>query len=123
VVEDDSLICLLLEDMLLELGCQVVGTAADVKRALDLARREESIDVAILDVNLGGRQVFPVAGVLAGRGVPFLFATGMGADGLPAEWLGHCSVQKPMSIEGLGTALRRAMDNRPAKDQPAPAEP
>jgi DNA-binding response OmpR family regulator len=112
VVEDDSLICLLLEDMLLELGCRVVGTAADVKRAIDLARREESVDVAILDVNLGGRQVFPVAEVLAERGVPFLFATGMGADGLPAEWLGHCSVQKPMTIEGLGNALRRAMRER-----------
>ena len=103
------MICLLVEDMLLELGCQVVGTAADVKRAIDLVQREQSIDVAILDVNLGGRQVFPVAEILAGRGVPFLFASGMGADGLPTEWLGHCSVQKPMTIEGLGTALRRAM--------------
>ena len=109
VVEDDSMICLLVEDMLLELGCQVVGTAADVKRAIDLVQREQSIDVAILDVNLGGRQVFPVAEILAARGVPFLFASGMGADGLPADWLGHCSVQKPMTIEGLGTALRRAM--------------
>ena len=109
MVEDDSLICLLLEDMLLELGCRVVGTAADVTRAIDLARREESVDVAILDVNLGGRQVFPVAEILAERGVPFLFATGMGADGLPADWLGHCSVQKPMTIEGLGNGLRRAI--------------
>jgi DNA-binding response OmpR family regulator len=103
------MICLLLEDMLLELGCRVVGTAADIKRAIDLAQREEGVDVAILDVNLGGRQVFPVAEILAGRGVPFLFATGMGADGLPADWLGHCAMQKPMTIEGLGNALRRAI--------------
>jgi CheY-like chemotaxis protein len=109
VVEDDSLICLLLEDMLLDLGCQVVGTAGDIKRAIELAQREDNVDVAILDVNLGGRQVFPVADILAKRGVPFLFATGMGAEGLPANWLGHCSLQKPMTIEGLGHALRRAI--------------
>jgi DNA-binding NtrC family response regulator len=109
VVEDDSLICLLLEDMLLDLGCQVVGTAGHIKRAIELAQCEENVDVAILDVNLGGRQVFPAADILAKRGVPFLFATGMGADALPAEWLGHCSLQKPMTMEGLGNALRRAI--------------
>jgi CheY-like chemotaxis protein len=109
VVEDDSLICLLLEDMLLDLGCQVVGTAGHIKRAIELAQREENVDVAILDVNLGGRQVFPAADILAKRGVPFLFATGMGADALPAEWLGHCSLQKPMTMEGLGNALRRVI--------------
>jgi CheY-like chemotaxis protein len=109
VVEDDSLICLLLEDMLLDLGCQVVGTAGHIKRAIELAQCEENVDVAILDVNLGGRQVFPAADILAKRGVPFLFATGMGADALPTEWLGHCSLQKPMTMEGLGNALRRAI--------------
>jgi CheY-like chemotaxis protein len=109
VVEDDSLICLLLEDMLLDLGCQVVGTAGHIKRAIELAQCEENIDVAILDVNLGGRQVFPAADILAKRGVPFLFATGLGADALPADWLGHCSLQKPMTMEGLGNALRRAI--------------
>jgi CheY-like chemotaxis protein len=109
VVEDDSLICLLLEDMLLDLGCQVVGTAGHIKRAIELAQCEENVDVAILDVNLGGRQVFPAADILAKRGVPFLFATGMGADALPEEWLGHCSLQKPMTMEGLGNALRRAI--------------
>ncbi len=109
VVEDDSLICLLLEDMLLELGCRVVGTAGHIKHAIELALCEEIVDVAILDVNLGDRQVFPVADILAERGVPFLFATGMGADGLPADWLGHCSLQKPMTLEGLGNALRRAI--------------
>jgi DNA-binding NtrC family response regulator len=112
VVEDDSLICLLLEDMLLDLGCQVVGTAGHIKRAIELAQCEENVDVAILDVNLGGRQVFPAADILAKRGVPFLFATGMGADALPAEWLGHCSLQKPMTMEGLGNALRRAIQEQ-----------
>src|ERR1700688_3231383 len=109
VVEDDSLICLLFEDMLSDLGCKVVGTACDFKRATELAQGQENIDVAILDVNLGGQQVFPVAEILSKRGIPFLFATGMGVDGLPADWQGHCSVQKPMTVASLGAALGRAV--------------
>jgi CheY-like chemotaxis protein len=109
VVEDDSLICLLFEDMLSDLGCKVVGTACDFKRAADLAQGQDDIDVAILDVNLGGQQVFPVAEILSKRGIPFLFATGMGADGLPPDWQGHCSVQKPMTVASLGAALGRAV--------------
>jgi CheY-like chemotaxis protein len=112
VVEDDSLICLLIEDMLSELGCKVVGTACDFKRATEWARRDESIDLAILDVNLGGQQVFPVADILCERGIPFLFATGLSADGLPADWQGHCSVQKPMTVATLANALGRAMRDR-----------
>jgi CheY-like chemotaxis protein len=109
VVEDDSLICLLLEDMLSDLGCKVVGAAGDFKKAIELAQREEDIDVAILDVNLGGQLVFPVADILSKRGIPFLFATGMGADGLPPHWQGHCTVQKPMTVASLATALGRAV--------------
>ena len=92
LVEDDVMICLLLEDMLQELGCEIVGPACDLKRATDLAQGEASIDVAILDVNLGGQVVFPVADILARRGVPVLFATGLGADGLPEAWRGHQTI-------------------------------
>jgi CheY-like chemotaxis protein len=109
VIEDDSLICLLFEDMLLDLGCKVVGTACDFKRATELAQGDENMDVAILDVNLGGQLVFPVADILSRRGIPFLFATGMGAGGLPADWQGHCSVSKPMTMASLADALGRAV--------------
>jgi len=109
VVEDESLICLLLEDMLQELGCKVVGTACNFKRATEMAEQEEGVDVAILDVNLGGQLVFPVADILVRRGIPFLFATGSGAGGLPASWQGHCFVQKPMTMTALGSALGRAI--------------
>jgi len=109
VVEDDSMICLLFEDMLADLGCKVVGTACDIRRAIELAERDESVDVAILDVNLGGQLVFPVAEILSKRGIPILFATGMGAGGLPPNWQGHCSVDKPMTIESLGAGLGRAI--------------
>jgi DNA-binding response OmpR family regulator len=111
LVEDDAMICLLLEDMLLEFGCEVIGPACDITRATDLARRHAGIDVAILDVNLAGKVVFPVAEILAQRGVPFLFATGMGADGLPADWQGHQTVQKPMSVAQLAAALGQTLAN------------
>jgi hypothetical protein len=97
VVEDDSLICLLLEDMLSELGCKVIGTACNFQRATELARRDESIDLAILDVNLGGQLVF---------------STGLGAGGLPEDWQGHSYVQKPMTVATLATALGRAIRDR-----------
>jgi DNA-binding NtrC family response regulator len=109
LVEDDSMISLLFEDMLADLGCKVVGTAYDIRRAIELAQRDESVDVAILDVNLGGQLVFPVADILFKRGIPILFATGMGAGGLPPNWQGHCSVDKPMTIESLGAGLGRAI--------------
>jgi CheY-like chemotaxis protein len=118
VVEDDSLICLLFEDMLLDLGCKVVGTACDFRRATELAQGQENVDVAILDVNLGGQLVFPVADILSRRGIPFVFATGMGADGLPPDWQGHCSVQKPMTVASLGTALGRAIREHGGSGRP-----
>lgn len=112
VVEDESMICLLLEDMLQDLGCKVVGTACSFQRALELAEREEGIDVAILDVNLGGQLVFPVADVLARRGIALLFATGAGAGGLPAHWQGHSSVQKPVTVATLASGLDRAIQEQ-----------
>jgi CheY-like chemotaxis protein len=112
VVEDESMICLLLEDMLQDLGCKVVGTACSFKRAIELAEREEGIDVAILDVNLGGQLVFPVADILSRRGIPLLFATGAGMGGLPAHWQGHSSVQKPMTVASLASGLDRAIQEQ-----------
>jgi CheY-like chemotaxis protein len=112
LVEDDMMICLLFEDMLVELGCKIVGPACDIRRATDLAQRHEGIDVAILDVHLAGQVVFPVADILAKRGVPFLFATGLGADELPAEWQDRQTLQKPMSMAQLIVALGNTMRDR-----------
>jgi CheY-like chemotaxis protein len=115
LVEDEMMICLLLEDMLLGFGCEIIGPACNIRRATDLAQRQESIDVAILDVNLAGQVVFPVADILAKRGVPILFATGLGADSLPPGWQGHQIVQKPMTMERLAVSLGNALrDRRPS---------
>lgn len=112
LVEDEVMICLLLEDMLHEFGCEIVGPACDLERATDLARSEEGLDAAILDVNLGGQVVFPVAEILAERGVPILFSTGMGVDGLPEAWRGRETIQKPMSMDQLAASLGNVLQVR-----------
>jgi DNA-binding response OmpR family regulator len=111
LVEDDTMICLMFEDMLLEFGCEIIGPACNITQAADLARCHEGIDVAILDVNLAGEMVFPVADILAGRGVPFLFATGMGVEGLPASWRDHQIIQKPMTMGQLAASLGHTLRN------------
>jgi DNA-binding response OmpR family regulator len=104
VVEDESIISFLLEDMLVTLGCADIFHAASVTTALSRID-DEPPDIAVLDVNLAGEPVFPVAEALDGLRVPFLFATGYGASGLPVKWAAHPVVQKPFTIEGLQAAL------------------
>ena len=82
VVEDELMIRMLLEDMLGELGYIVAAEAARIDEALDAANNAD-FDVAILDVNLNGEPILPVADALAARGTPFVFATGYGERGLP----------------------------------------
>src|SRR5215213_11656681 len=68
VVEDEAAISLLLEDMLLDFGCEVIGPAARLAAALDAVERE-TVDLAILDVNVAGEPIYPVAETLARKGV------------------------------------------------------
>jgi two-component SAPR family response regulator len=80
VVEDEVLAAMMLEDLLSDLGCEVVASLGGLDQALDwLAAQDELPDGALLDVNLGGEMVFPFAEALAERQVPFAFATGYGA--------------------------------------------
>lgn len=104
IVEDELLIGMLLEDMLVELGYQVAGTASRVEDALKLVNESE-LDAAILDVNLNGKEIYPVADVLAERKIPFLFATGYGERGLPAEFQERPTLQKPFQQEMLEAKL------------------
>src|SRR5829696_4237995 len=81
VVEDEAAISLLLEDMLLDFGCEVVGPAARLGAALALVR-DETVDLAILDVNVAGEPIYPVVSALADMKVPFVFSTGYGSAGI-----------------------------------------
>jgi CheY-like chemotaxis protein len=102
VVEDEALVAMLIEDLLRDLGCTVVGPVGSVARALALLRRE-AIDGALLDVNLGKERSYPVADALAARGVPFVFLTGYAEiDGSHAA---ACVLQKPLAAAALARTL------------------
>ena len=104
VVEDEAILAMLLEDMLTELGCTVVGVAGNVHDALDRLTRTVA-DGAVLDVNIGGEMVFPVADALAERGVPFMFATGYGPPGLDERYPRTAVLTKPYLLEQLADGL------------------
>jgi two-component SAPR family response regulator len=110
VVEDEALVALNLEDMLAELGCQVVGTAMRLRSAYDQISGEFHPDVAILDVNIAGEPVFDLARELVERGIPVLFATGYGRSGLPEEWHSWPILQKPYTAEEVCRGLAEARE-------------
>ena len=106
VVEDDAAILMLAEDMLEELGCVIAGTATRMNDALQSAR-DCAFDVALLDVNLSGQPVYPVAELVHGRGLPLVFCTGYGGDNLDEAWRDRPVLQKPYRIEHLGDVLAK----------------
>ncbi|HZG09783.1 MAG TPA: response regulator [Allosphingosinicella sp.] len=105
IVEDEMLVAMNIEDMLLELGHEMAGLASRLAPGLALAGESEA-DAAILDVNLAGEQSFPIADLLAERGIPFLFATGYGVAGIAERFRGRTVLQKPFRLADLGAALR-----------------
>jgi CheY-like chemotaxis protein len=104
VVEDEILIGMLLEDMLSDLGYEVAATASRLEEATQLAR-DADVDAAILDVNLNGQEVFPVAEILTARRIPFVFATGYGERGLPQSYNHRPTLQKPFQQDTLAREL------------------
>lgn len=108
VMEDESLVLVNLEDMLEELGCTLVGPAMRIEQAEAMLEQACGADVAILDVNIGGHPVFPIAAQLRDRGVPLILATGYGRDGLPEEWQSATVLGKPYTFEDLANALLQA---------------
>lgn len=104
VVEDEMLVSMLLEDMLADFGCSVVGPAPTVADAMPLATGAQ-IDAAVLDLNLAGDPIYPVADALKARGVPFVFASGYGESGVTEAHRGAPMLQKPYRQADLERAL------------------
>jgi CheY-like chemotaxis protein len=104
VIEDEGLVSVLIEDILLDSGCDIAGTASSLAEALDKVETL-AFDFAIVDVNLNGLQSAPVAVALAERGVPFVLATGYGATGLSESFPDVPTLQKPF----LGHQLEQAL--------------
>jgi CheY-like chemotaxis protein len=112
IVEDELMIRMLLADMLDELGYAVAGEASRVDEALEATNKVE-FDLAILDVNLNGQPVLPVAENLAVRGTPFVFATGYGERGVPEAYRGRPTLKKPFQIDDLRRVLDEAVGSKP----------
>lgn len=108
LVEDEILISFLVEDMLTELGCTAVWHAKGVKEAIAILA-EKRPDVAVLDVNLAGEFVYPLAARLDQAQIPFVFATGYGREGIQAPWSRKPVVQKPYDTHALASALRSVL--------------
>ncbi|HEY4980876.1 MAG TPA: response regulator [Pseudolabrys sp.] len=104
LVEDEYLIRMLLEDMLADLGYGIAAAVGTIAEASELAATGE-FNVAILDVNLDGQEIYPVAEILAKRGLPFVFVTGYGKGSLSERYRGRPALQKPFQAEQLKTAL------------------
>jgi len=104
VVEDEYLIRMLLEDMVADLGYEVAAAVGTVRDA-SAAATGGQFEAAILDVNVDGQEIFPVADILAKRDVPFIFVTGYGEGGLPPAYRGRPTLQKPFQADQLKDAL------------------
>jgi len=111
VVEDEATIALQLEDMLTELGYDVVGPASRVRQALQLLE-DRQVDTAVLDLNIAGELVYPVADVLANRGLPYIFATGYRISSLAEPYSGQFVLKKPFSRRELLQAIQNAVLGR-----------
>jgi CheY-like chemotaxis protein len=107
LVEDESMVIMLLEDFLADIGCEVAGVASRLDDAL-VQVAAVAFDAAILDVNLNGEQTFALARDIIGRGRPVMFSTGYGASTLPPD-LRHVPVlQKPFQQKDLERTLSAA---------------
>ena len=117
IVEDETMIAMMVEDFLIELGWDVVGLASSLDRALAMAR-DADIDAAVLDANLNGQLSFAAADILGERGIPFVFASGYGADGMAGRFGNVPILTKPFHRDDLDRALHQAMAKRPARRPP-----
>lgn len=108
VVEDETLVLMMLEDMLTDLGCESIATAATVDKALALINTQV-FDVAILDVNLHGNTSSLVAESLLARGIPFAFCTGNYAHKSTDADRKAPVLKKPFKQEELAEILTRLL--------------
>ena len=110
LVEDEVMIRMMVADMLEELGYRVVAEAGEIGEAMKLAQTAE-FDIAILDVNVNGKVISPVAELISARKRPFIFATGYGSAGVPEQYRDRPALQKPFQIETLARAIDTALTN------------
>ncbi|NGX94367.1 MAG: response regulator [Candidatus Afipia apatlaquensis] len=104
LVEDEVMIRMMVADMLEELGYTIAAEAGDIDEGVRLVQATD-FDIAILDVNVNGKVITPVAEAVQMSGKPFVFATGYGAQGLPEKFRDRPTLQKPFQIETLARTI------------------
>ena len=108
LVEDEVMIRMMVADMLDELGYKVAAEAGEINEAIKLAQSTD-FDIAILDVNVNGKVISPVADLIKAKGCPFIFATGYGSSGLPEQYRDRPALQKPFQLDALGKTIEAAL--------------
>jgi CheY-like chemotaxis protein len=108
LVEDEALIRMMIIGMLDELGHNVVAEAGNIQEGMVLAETAE-FDVALLDINVGGESIVPIAEIIRGRGLPFLFITGYAQIGLSEPFVEQPVLQKPFVITSLADAIEKVL--------------
>jgi CheY-like chemotaxis protein len=108
LVEDEVMIRMMVADMLEELGYRIAAECGEIGEAMKLAQHAE-FDIAILDVNVNGKVISPVAELIKARNRPFIFATGYGSSGLPEEYRDRPTLQKPFQLETLAKMIDKAL--------------
>jgi CheY-like chemotaxis protein len=111
LVEDEAIIRMMLVEMLEELGHRVIAEAGNVQDGRSLAEMED-FDLAILDINLDGQNVQPVAEAVAARGLPFLFVSGYGPTGVPEPFRGNQVLAKPNELTQLRNAIALTLSQK-----------
>ncbi|AKF45886.1 response regulator [Pseudomonas fragariae (ex Marin et al. 2024)] len=109
LVEDETMLAMLMEMMLEDLGFATAYHASTLNDGVEYARNGE-YDLAILDINIIGGNSFPIAAAIADRGIPFMFCSGYGRLGIPDAWLNRRCVAKPFSAEQLSEALSELLE-------------
>jgi CheY-like chemotaxis protein len=111
LVEDETMIRMMVADMVEELGHRVAVEAGNFDQAIELAR-SAAYDFAIIDMNLNGKMSFPIAEAIKARHIPFIFASGYASSRMPGQNLQPVVIQKPFTIDRLAAAIDQAMQAR-----------
>ena len=106
IVEDEFLLAVLIEETLQSFGCETIGPFTRLELGLQ-ASRQESFDMAILDINLNGKMVYPLADELLARGIPYVFLTGYAAKDLPEAYRSQNRIQKPFDSNVIRETLEQ----------------
>jgi two-component sensor histidine kinase/CheY-like chemotaxis protein len=122
LVEDEALVAMAMKEMLVELGFEVLGAYSKAADAMTAAT-DQDINAAILDVNLGGELIYPVADLLIAKGVPIVFVTGYGAETIDGRFAGVPVLQKPIERQMLQNAfsIGKSRKSRPGQRRRAEA--